>query len=68
MKYKDRRSSNRILRTERSKKATKETETCIENDIKVGLKRLWYYGVNWIVLARYIVTGDPLYYGYEITG
>jgi hypothetical protein len=68
MKYNDRRISNRILRAERSKKATRKLETYKENDIKMDLKRLWYYCVNWIVLAEYIVTGDPLCYGYEITG
>jgi hypothetical protein len=32
----------------------------MENNIKIDLKRMWYYGVNWIVLAKYITTGDPL--------
>jgi hypothetical protein len=60
MKDNDRRSSNRILRAERSKKATKETETYTENDKKMDLKGLWYYGVNWILMTKYTVTGDPL--------
>jgi hypothetical protein len=60
MKDNDRRSSNRILRAERSKKATKETEIYMENAKKMDLKGRWYYGVNWILLAKYTVTGDPL--------
>jgi hypothetical protein len=60
MKEKDRRSSNRAVRAERSKKAAEETETYMENNIKMDLKGFWYYGVNWILLAKYMVTGDPL--------
>jgi hypothetical protein len=60
MRDNDRRSSNRISRAERSKKVTKETETYMESFIKKDLKGVWYYGVNWILLAKYTVTGDPL--------
>ena len=52
MKDNDRRSSNRILRAERSKKATKETGTYRKNAKKMDLKGLWYYGVKWTLLAK----------------
>jgi hypothetical protein len=53
----DRGSSNIILRAERAKNATKEIGTYKENDIKMGLKGMWYCGVKWILLAKNIVTG-----------
>lgn len=51
------RSLNRILVAERSKNATKKTETCKENDVKMGLKGMCHC----VSTAKntHVVTGGP---------